>query len=347
MVVPSRRSFLAAGAAAAAVAMPTFVRSAPLEKLTVAVGAEHALVYLPWDIAKAGGLFEREGLDVDIIYTKGGSEAAQALVSGSVDYSGNAIDHAISAAERGKNLVMISDFMNEPGVTLVVRPGDGGKFKSFKDLKGATVGVTSPGSATHVLGVWMARRAGVARDDIKFVGVGGGATMPAALNGNQVDAAFGNDPFATQLIRAKRAAPFIELFKTADVEHALGFSAYCFTGALTRDDVIAKNPARTQRIVNALVRAQRYMATHSPAQIANALSDEFRGGVGQDDWAAGFAHSRPAYTQNGEITLAGVRAVIETNNYFLGTVSKADPVKLFDNTFVDNAKKSLPKGAVR
>ena len=61
---------------------------------------------------------------------KGGSEAAEALVSGSVDYSGNAIDHAIAAAQHGKSLVMIADFMDEPGVTFLIRPQDKGKYAS-------------------------------------------------------------------------------------------------------------------------------------------------------------------------------------------------------------------------
>lgn len=336
---PSRGALLAGAAAATATFVaPTIVMAAgPKEKLTVSVGSEHALVYLPWDIAKALGFFDEQGLDVDIIYTKGGSESAQALVSGSVDYSGNAIDHAIAAAERGKSLVMISDFMDEPGVTFLVRPQDKAKYASFRDLKGKTVGVTSPGSATHVLGVWMAKQAGISRDDIKFVGVGGGATMPAALQGGQVDAAIGNDPFATQLIRANRAAPFLELFKTPDVRRAIGFSAYCFTGALTRADVIAKNPERTQKVINALVKAQKYMGTHSPQTIAKALGEDFRGGVGVEDWAAGFTHSRPAYTQFGLVPLEGVKAVIVTNGYFLNTEPKVDPNKLFDNSFVRKA----------
>ncbi|HEY5350410.1 MAG TPA: ABC transporter substrate-binding protein, partial [Candidatus Lustribacter sp.] len=206
----SRREVLI-GAAAAGVSsvfgVPTIVMAAaPKEKLTMTVGSEHALVYFPFDLAQRLGYFDREGLDVELIYTKGGSEAAEALVSGSVDYAGNAIDHAIAAAQRGKNLVMVADFMDQPGVTFVIRPADKGKFASFKDMKGKTIGVTSPGSATHVLGVWMAKQAGISRDDIKFVGVGGGSTMPAALAAGQVDAAIGNDPFVTQMIREGRAA---------------------------------------------------------------------------------------------------------------------------------------------
>jgi NitT/TauT family transport system substrate-binding protein len=338
----SRRAVLGGAAALGASAVfgvPTIVIAAdPKEKLTMSIGGEHALVYFPFDLAQRLGYFDREGLDVELIYMKGGSEAAEALVSGSVDYSGNAIDHAIAAAERGKSLVMIADFMDEPGVTFLIRPQDKGKYASFKDMKGKTIGVTSPGSATHVLGVWMAKQAGISRDDIKFVGVGAGATMPAALAGGQVDAAMGNDPFATQMIRDGRAAAWIELFHAADVRRAIGFSSYCFTGALTRGDVIAKNPQRTQKVVNALVRAQKYMQIHSADEISGALTDEFRGGIAKDAWTPGYVHSAPAYTKNGEIPPEGVRAVIETNAFFLSNDAQIDAAKIYDNRFVDRAK---------
>jgi NitT/TauT family transport system substrate-binding protein len=339
----SRRTLIGGIAAASTVfSVPTIVIAAgPKEKVAVAVGAEHSLVYFPWDLAKALGYFDQEGLDVELTYTKGGSEAATALASGSCEYSGNAIDHAVAAADRGKSLVMIADFMNQPGVSLMIRPGDKDKYKSFADFKGKTVGVTSIGSATHVLALWMAHRAGLGKDDLKIVGVGGGATMISALVGNQVDVTWGTDPYATTLIRTGRGVQWLGLFTSGDTRKALGFREYCFTGALTRGDVVQKYPERTQKIVNALVRAQKYMSTHTSAQIAAALSDEFRGGTPPGDWAAAYSHSRPAYTQHGEMTLEGVRAVMETNAYFLGTASKADPNKLFDNAYVDKAAKTV------
>ncbi|MDB5028166.1 MAG: myristoyl transferase, partial [Candidatus Eremiobacteraeota bacterium] len=186
-----------------------------------------------------------------------------------------------------------------------------------------------------------AHRAGLSKDDIKIIGVCGGATMISALNGNQVDAAYGKDPYATTHIKTGRGVQWLGLYTAADTRRALGFREYCFTGALTRAEVIQKNPERTQKIVNALVRAQKFMATHTSAQIAAALSDEYRGGTPQDNWAAAYSHSRPAYTQHGEMSLEAVRAVMETNGYFLGSPPKVDPSKLFDNTFVEKAARTV------
>src|SRR6202163_2399669 len=194
----NRRNFIATLAAAGsstAFGVPTVVMAAgPKEKLTIAVGSEHSLVYLPWDVAKALGYFDAEGLDVNLIYTKGGTEAGLALMSGNVDYSGNAIDHAIAAADQGKSLVMISDFMDQPGVTLVTKPANKGKFPNGASLKGKTIGITSVRSATGAIAHWAGHRHGLSKDDVKTVGVGGGATVMAALQGGQVDVALANDP---------------------------------------------------------------------------------------------------------------------------------------------------------
>ena len=341
----TRRTFITASAALGAstvFSVPTFViAAAPKEKFTVAVGAEHALVYLAWDVAKALGYFDQEGLDVNLIYTKGGTEAGLALLSGNVDYSGNAIDHAIAAADQGKSLVMISDFMDQPGITMITKPENKGKFTSGASLKGKTIGITSVGSATDVIAKWAGHRNGLSKDEVKTVGVGGGATVMAALQGGQVDVALALDPYATLMIKQGRAVAVAELYTAKATKDWLGFRSWCFTGGLTRADVIQKYPERTQRVVNALTRAMKYMAQSSGQKIAAALPDEFRGGASQGDWAAAFGHSRPAFTTVGRIDVDGVRNVIEANEFFLGKKLSADPNKLFDNTFVDRAARSV------
>jgi NitT/TauT family transport system substrate-binding protein len=332
------------GAAAAAFTVPTIVMAAaPKQKLDVLVGSEHALVYLAWDLAKGAGYFDAEGLDVNLNYTKGGSEAAQALASGSINFSGNAIDHAISAQKQGKALVMIADFMDQPGITLMTRTADKGKWKSFKDLKGQTVGVTSVGSATHVVGAWMAYKSGLGRDDITFVGVGGGSTMPAALAGGQVAAAFGNEPYASKMIADGRGAAWIDLCDPRQARAALGFNDYCFTGALTRQDVIDKTPDTVQKVVNALVRAQKFIARNSSSNVARALgSDEMRGGLPVEQWVPGFSHARASFTSNGAISPEGVQAVIETNAYFLKeSANSVVAARLYNNSFVEKAANTV------
>ena len=58
------------------------------EKVTVGIGGVGLMVYLPTMLAKSKGFFAEEGLDVEILDIKGGgSQAASALIGGSVDFS--------------------------------------------------------------------------------------------------------------------------------------------------------------------------------------------------------------------------------------------------------------------
>src|SRR6266571_6080993 len=52
---------------------------------------------VPYEVARSAGLFKNHGLDVELIYTRGGQSAMQALVGGAVDYAATALDVAIQA----------------------------------------------------------------------------------------------------------------------------------------------------------------------------------------------------------------------------------------------------------
>src|SRR5690242_9169862 len=43
------------------------------------------LCVVPYEVAKSRGHFRNEGLDVELVYTRGGNQAMQALVGGAVD----------------------------------------------------------------------------------------------------------------------------------------------------------------------------------------------------------------------------------------------------------------------
>src|SRR5204862_3570849 len=52
---------------------------------------------VPYEVARSAGLFRQHGLDVELVYTRGGNPAIQALVGGAVDYAATALDVAIQA----------------------------------------------------------------------------------------------------------------------------------------------------------------------------------------------------------------------------------------------------------
>lgn len=308
------------------------------EKVTVAVGAEHAIVYLPFDVAAALGYYEEEGLDVDLQYFRGGSASASALIGGSAEFSGNAIDHALKAQIKGKELRMVVNFMDLPCVTLVARKDLEGELKTPADLKGRKVGITRKGSATHILAVYVVKQAGLSAEDIEIVDVGA-ATMPAALEAREVDAAWGAAPYTTQVIKAGKAFPLVDLCQPEQAKAAIGGKA-AFTGMLTRGDVIEKRPEVVQKMVNAIVKAQKFITSHTAEEIVAVLPKEVTG-EDVETYIEALQANLPAFNRNGGITpREGLERVVDLHRTF-GTLKPEDTVDidaLYDNTFAEKAQ---------
>ena len=81
-------SVLSAGQAAPAIAQGRQIKLAYCSQLLCGV---------PYEVARSAGHFKNHGLDVELVYTRGGSAAMQALVGGAVDYSATSLDVAITA----------------------------------------------------------------------------------------------------------------------------------------------------------------------------------------------------------------------------------------------------------
>ena len=63
------------------------------------------LCVVPYEVTRARGHFAEEGLDVRLVYTRGGVVAMQALVGNAVDYAGTSFDVALQAYARGAKIV--------------------------------------------------------------------------------------------------------------------------------------------------------------------------------------------------------------------------------------------------
>jgi NitT/TauT family transport system substrate-binding protein len=303
------------------------------EKVTVGVGGVALMVYLPTALAKSKGYFAEEGLDVEILDIKGGgSQAASALIGGSVDFSANAIDHAIKAKVQKKDLVAVHSHVRLPVMGLVVANKYKGEIKSIADLKGRPLGVTSPGSQTHMVLGYLLAKSGVKADDVKIIGAGG-STMPLAIEKDSVHAGMMVDPFFTVFLKQGKGYALVDMFTTKGTVDAMGGEVQGTT-LLTRPDVIAKRPATVQKMVNALVKANKLITSSSGDELAKALPRELAGDPKL--YAESFEHAREAFPPDSLVSREGVARVIETMRAFEAVPAgmKIEPESVFDNRYV-------------
>lgn len=106
-----------------------------------AAGA-NGLSSLPLTVAQRKGFFVREGLDLVVVPIPGGTDRiVAALDKGEIDAGKNATPYLIQAVLSGSDAVAIMSQTANPVYSLIVRP----EIKSFADLKGKTLGLSTPG----------------------------------------------------------------------------------------------------------------------------------------------------------------------------------------------------------
>ncbi|MBM3608889.1 MAG: ABC transporter substrate-binding protein [Alphaproteobacteria bacterium] len=136
---------LAAGAAL------TFITPALAETFKLAVPQRGLWETAFVEIGAAADIFKKEGIDIEPLYTRGGSETVQAVLSGSVDLAvSNGLLGTIGGYSRGAPLRVTGAAMTgTPDVFWYARSDSG--IKSIKDIAGKKIGFSQPGSSTHLI----------------------------------------------------------------------------------------------------------------------------------------------------------------------------------------------------
>src|SRR5437660_4579895 len=99
----SRRSVLKGATLAAAVIPGALPSNAAAQGRQIKLAyCSQLLCGVPYEVARSAGHFKNHGLDVELVYTRGGSAAMHALVGGAVDYGATALDVALQAYSNAK-----------------------------------------------------------------------------------------------------------------------------------------------------------------------------------------------------------------------------------------------------
>ncbi|WP_353072111.1 ABC transporter substrate-binding protein [Tunturiibacter gelidoferens] len=309
------------------------VRHAPRISVRLAVSSRPGnIVYLQLDLAKALHYFKDEGLDVQFKFYEGGPNTAKALEDGQVEFSGNSIDHAVYTRNAPRPLKMLAAFTDLPAVTLTVRRSLRAQIRSIKDLRGRRIGIAALNSGTHVILASVLKSAGVPLDAVSIIPVGHTDQMIAAMKRGDIDAAVSTDPAAMRLLISGNASLLLDLVTYEETQRVFTGS-YAFTGLMTRSDVIAHRQAVVQGMVNAVIRANQFIATHSAADIADALPMSAK--HDRYVFVKSIEHTRPSFSKDGIVTAEGVANNIKSQKA-LGLVASdqtLDPSEFFDMRF--------------
>jgi len=228
-------------------------------------------------VAMEQGFFKQEGVPVEqYIATKGGADTFQALASGDVDFALSGLDAIIRGQSKGLKVRSVATVYPEV-YALTVRKGREGKIGSLEDLKGKKVAISKIGSASWAFLQFATRGAGLKEGDVEILQLGGIDTIVAGLKSGKVDAAVTWEPGTAQAEDQGLGTVLVNSLRPADHQKLFGGPASIGMTLAVRDELVEQNPDLIQRTVRALTKADEWVKSHSPEEVAEAIAPQAPG----------------------------------------------------------------------
>ena len=218
-------------------ARPT--RGAALEKLNVSYGAISGSMAQTW-VAKEAKLFEKHGLDVNLVYISGGPRSIMSLIGGSVQFVNHSGMPALEAYQRGADTALIATPMNQLEHSLVVQKN----ITATEQLRGKILGMSTAGSLTDILLREGLRLNNIAEKDVTILPVG---DLGARLSGLQTGRIHGAIIAGIQTLTANKLG-----FRTL-IDYSKLPIEIAGSGILARRSYVTKNPDVALRFLKAWI----------------------------------------------------------------------------------------------
>ena len=215
---------------------------AQLTKLNVGYSAISGDALPAW-IAKDAGIFEKNGLDVQLVFFTGGTTAVMALVSADTPIAQLAGAAVVNSVMAGSDAALVVGGVTSLNYYLMGRP----EIKTAEQLKGGTVAISRFGSSSDFIARYALQKVGLTPGkDVTIVQIGSTtARVDAALTG-RVQATAVNPP--ASIIAQKRGMTVL-----ADLPK-LGL-VYQHTSVATTRKYIREHPEIVRRYVKSQVDA--------------------------------------------------------------------------------------------
>jgi NitT/TauT family transport system substrate-binding protein len=210
------------------------------------------------------GFYKEEGVDVEISQIAGASKILEAVVGGSADVGGGVYEQTLQMAVEGKSIVCFLSLLKSPNFAIIAAPG----IRTFADLRGKTVGVSSVGSPSQFYLTYLLTNAGVNPSEVSTSTVGMGAAAMAALERSQVDAAvlFGS-AITTFLARKPDAVVLADTRTPEGLRAAFQVTEYPASCLLARREWLDAHRDSATRMARAVRRSLAWIREHSAEEI--------------------------------------------------------------------------------
>ena len=170
------------------------------DRLKIAVGQRGVWENSISELGQDAGIFKKHGLQLDVLYTQGGGETQQAVISGSVDIGiGVGTQGVMGAFAKGAPVRILGATMR--GYYEFWYVPSTSPLKTLKDAEGKTIAYSTTGSSTQIMVMALAKAYGVA---MKPVATGSPPTTFTQVMSGQVDIGWTAPPLALDALESNR-----------------------------------------------------------------------------------------------------------------------------------------------
>src|SRR5512132_2256744 len=267
-------------------------QAAALDRIRIAVSNPN-MPNLTVAVAQKKGFFKDENIDAEIIRMNP-NVAITALATGDVDYC-QLFAAVVGGAIAGLPVRIVAGFLDNWPMTLIAQP----EYKSLKELKGKTLGISSFGATPDVGARMMLKQAGVDPEkDIKVLALGSDAARLTALKQRVVDVVVISPPADAQMEKQgyKILARAYELFN------------FPYLGLGTHMRKIKEKPEEIRATIRATIRANRYIRDNRDEAVHALVA---WGKVEREFAYASYDALRNLFNADGGVPEDGLRLVID------------------------------------
>ena len=317
-----RSAFLTLLAASLTIAiMPRQADAADLVKVGTAIPGSFS--FMPLNIGQEVGIFQNDGIDVQIIGFSGGTKMHQALAANTLDVGFGSGPQMILTA-KGSPMMAVAEMARAPANVIMIVPYNS-PIKTLDDLDGKKIGVSGLTSLSAFTAREMTRGKDGSASKIQLVAIGGTeSAVVSALRTGQVDAITYDLLPGLQLEKVKEARI---------VANAADYIPHFITHAIyAQNDIMANRPDVLKRFLAGWFQTIAFMKANKEATIKltskiSGSSEEFQE-LEYDKFMPAF------FSPDGHFAPEDVAGVAESLKVIEGTDGAPDLSKLYTEKFL-------------
>jgi len=222
------------------------------DQIKVGKASATTFAFAPIEIGKEIGVWAKYNLDVESIGFGGDARLQQAMVANSIDFALGS-GPGMGFISKGVPSTTVAALANEP-LAMGLSIGANSRIKSYDDLKGATVSVSTGGSLTYWLAREFSRQRGWGPTGIKTVPLGVNPAQVAALKAGNVQGIVSSSSVGYMLEKNGDGRVLIEFG-----EHVKDFHTHVI---FATNEIVRRYPDRVRRFLAGWQEVIEFMAAN-------------------------------------------------------------------------------------